>query len=98
MTLLNEMKTILRVKSSAFDDDEILPLIEACKVNMRISGINKIDESDPLVRQAIKLYMKANFGYTEDSEKFQRAYEGLRDSMSLSGEYGGDYSAIHGNG
>ncbi len=97
MALLDELKTILRVKSTIFDEDEILPMVEACKADMRISGVNKLDEADPLVRQAIKLYVKANFGYADNSEKFQRDFEGLRDSMALSGEYGGDAGAVSGN-
>lgn len=98
MALLDELKTILRVRSAAFDEDEILPLVEACKVDMYISGVNAIDEADALTKQAIKLYVKANFGYAEDTEKYRRAYKALRDSMALSAKYGGGTGAIPGNG
>lgn len=30
---------------------------------------------------------KANFGYDENTERFQTAFEKLRDSMALSGDY-----------
>lgn len=94
MTLLEEVKTVLRVKSKAFDDAEISPLISSCKADLLRAGIKTDAETDPLTRQAIKLYCKANFGFSEDSEKFQKAYEALRDSMALSGDYGGGGSAI----
>lgn len=94
MTLLEEVKISLRIKAAAFDEGEIAPLIDACKIDLRLSGVNKLDEEDPLVRQAAKLYAKANFGFSEDSEKFQRAYEALKNSMALSGEYGGGGDAV----
>ena len=87
MELLEELKTALRIGSSRFDESELIPLINACKVDMKISGVEIIEETDALVRQAIKLYAKAYFGYYDDSEKYKKAYEGLRDAMALSGDY-----------
>lgn len=45
------------------------------------------DETDPMYYQAIVLYCKAHYGYDEDSERFEKAYNSLRDSMYLSGNY-----------
>lgn len=87
MELLEELKTALRIGSSRFDESELIPLINACKVDMKISGVEIIEETDALVRQAIKLYAKEYFGYYDDSEKYKKAYEGLRDAMALSGDY-----------
>lgn len=89
MDLREMVKVRLRVKSTAFDDAEIQPLIDTCKADLTRVGIHP-DESDPLVQQAVALYCKANFGYADDpkeAERFQKAYEGLRDSMSLSGDF-----------
>lgn len=90
MTILEEVKSVLRISSNIFDDGEIVPLIDACKTDLKISGITKIDETDALVRRAICLYCKGNFGYSEDGTRFSEAYKALRDSMSLSGFYTGD--------
>lgn len=42
---------------------------------------------DPLIERAIILYSKANFGYSEESEKYQKAYDLLKCSLSLAGDY-----------
>lgn len=91
MDLRDMVKVRLRVKSAVFDEAEIQPLIDTCKADLARVGVVPV-ESDPLVRQAVVLYCKANFGFAEDSkeaERFQKAYEGLRDSMSLSGDFSG---------
>lgn len=92
MALLDQVKLALRIKSTAFDADEIQPIIDACKIDLKLSGVNKIEEDDPLTQRAVILYAKAQFGYSEDGERFMRAYSALKDSMALSGDYGGDGS------
>lgn len=45
-------------------------------------------KSDPLIKQAVKLYCKGNFGYGgDDAERFQKSYESLANSLSLCGDY-----------
>lgn len=81
------LKDMLREKSSVADT-EVRDLVESCVLELKIAGVQgKL--TDPLYRQAVKLYAKANFGYDSDSEKFFKAFQKLRDSMALSGEYGG---------
>ena len=90
MTLLEEVRARLRLKSTTFDDLEIEPLIFACISDLARVGIIATEETDdPLIRQAVVLYCKANFGYSDAAEAFQQAYEGLRDAIALSG-IGGD--------
>lgn len=85
--MLDKVKKVLRIKSDKLDD-EILDLIEACKIDLSISGVKKIDETDALVIRAIKLYCKANFGLdNNDSEKYQKSYDMLKNSMALCGDY-----------
>ena len=86
--MLDLVKKWLRIRSdnTAFDD-EVRGLIDACKQDLRRRGIKAAD-NDPLIKQAIKLYCKANFGYGgNDADKFQKSYESLAVSLSLSGEY-----------
>lgn len=85
--ILDEVKTALRLTSDAFNEGELLPLIECCKLDLSVSGVKRITEDDALIRQAIKLYCKANFGNNEDSVKFQVAYDKLKDSLALCGDY-----------
>mgnify|MGYP000071202539 FL=1 len=85
--MLERVKLALRIKSDKLDD-EIVDLIEACKADLSLSGVRKIEDTDPLIQQAIKLYCKANFGLdNKDSEKYQKSYDMLKISLSLCGDY-----------
>lgn len=85
--MLEKIKLILRIKTTSLDE-EINDLIEACKIDLSISGIKNISEDDPLIQQAIKIYCKANFGLdNRDSEKYQRSYDSLKVSLALCGDY-----------
>ena len=37
--------------------------------------------------KAVELYCKASFDFQGKGEQYQKSYEALRDSLSLSGEY-----------
>ena len=85
--MLESIKLALRIKSSAFDE-EISDLIQSAEIDLKISGIINAKEDDPLIRQAIKTYCKANFGLdNKDSEKYQKSYDMLKQHLSLCGEY-----------
>ena len=85
MLLIEELKRIVRVRS-ADAELELQGLGEACKKEMELAGIYG-DETDPLYRQAVRLYCKSHYGYDEDTERFQAAFGSLRDAMALSGNY-----------
>ncbi len=86
MALIDEVKVALRIRNTAFDG-EIHGLIEACKVDLSIAGVKVINEVDPLTKQAIVLYCKGNFGYDDNPERFLQAFNSLKQSMSLCGDY-----------
>lgn len=86
MALIDDIKLSLRIKNNAYDM-EIQDLIDACKIDLNIAGVQEVDETEPLTAQAIKLYCKGNFGYDENSEKFQQAYESLKIVMALASDY-----------
>lgn len=102
--MLDSIKTALRISKSnvAFDDEEILPLIDAARHDLMVSGISpekvkateSIDvfaydmEVDPLIRRAITLYVKCNFGWDNpDADRLQIAYDSLKNLLSLAGDY-----------
>ena len=63
-------------------------LIEAQRQKVScLIAFNKIDEADPLVRKAVKLYVKAGFGFSTDQTKYLEMYTALADSMASSGLY-----------
>lgn len=85
--MLESIKMALRIKSSAFNE-EINDLIEAAKLDLLTSGVTIIKEEDPLLKSAITIYCKANFGLdNKDSEKYQESYESIKKKLALCGEY-----------
>ena len=85
--MLERIKNLLRIDSSDLDD-EIIDLIEACKLDMKTRGIMKLNSEDALIFRAISIYCKAYFGYADkDYEKYIKSYEALRDHISMCGEY-----------
>ena len=79
---------VLRNSSNTAFDGELSDLIDACKSDLRHRGVVKISDDDPLIKQAVKLYCKGNFGYGgSDAEGYQKSYESLAVSLSLCGDY-----------
>jgi hypothetical protein len=59
-------------------------------LDLKIAGVSEAkitDTPDALVFRAIVLYSKANFGYEENAERFQNAYEAQKISLALAGDY-----------
>ena len=82
-----KLRKRLRISSITFDE-EISDLVNACKKDLEQSGIYG-DLSDPLYLQAVVLYEKSYFGDNEEMEKIEKAYQALKTSMALSGDYNG---------
>lgn len=85
--MLNSVKISLRINASneAYDD-EISGLIEAAKLDLRISGVAStlIVDTDPLIKRAVITYVKANFGYDNpDSEKLKESYSLLKKHLAI---------------
>lgn len=79
-------KLMQRVRVGESAADELEDLVKTCIRELEISGVyGSVD--DPTYFQAIVLYCKANYGYDEKTERFQKAFEKLKDAMKLSGDY-----------
>ncbi len=87
MALIDDIKKVLRVTTASFDT-EITDLISAAKLDLGISGIDSIDELDALVKRAITLYCKVNFGYDNpDADRLTESYISLKQHLSISSDY-----------
>jgi len=87
MTLLEDIKQVLRISNTAYDI-EIQDLIDTCKADLQLAGLLVVDDTDPLIKRAITVYVKANFGWDNpDSEKLQQSYEMLKNHLSMSTDY-----------
>lgn len=74
-------------------DDEIRQTMKACLIDLHNGGVENTDTEDAAIQQAMKLYLKAQFGYDEDAERFGKAYEFFKWSLELSGDYNGKTAA-----
>ncbi|MEH7249162.1 DNA-packaging protein [Neobacillus niacini] len=103
MLLIDEIKIQVRVSKTniGFDEGEIEPLMDAARHELILSGVSsqKVqndkqafeldgDKLDPLIKRAITVYVKANFGWDNpDSEKLNSSFQSLKAHLSLSGDY-----------
>lgn len=90
--MLSSIKTSLRISpSNTYFDEEVIDLIEAARQDLILSGVlssKAADDGDPLIKRAVTVYVKANFGLDNpDAEKFQKSYESLKAHLTLSQEY-----------
>lgn len=86
MALIDDIRLSLRIKNTAYNA-EITDLIAMAKVDLSIGGVETVIDTEPLTKQAIILYCKANFGSDENAERFNKAYQALKIAMALCGDY-----------
>lgn len=87
MEMLDKVREALRITHDKLDS-ELQDIIDACKMDLSIAGITKLDDDDPLIQQSVKTYAKAE--YEQDVNKANRltqAYVSLKIHMSLCSEY-----------
>lgn len=73
LTMLDRVKTALRLKTNAFND-ELESLIESAKIDLKVAGIFNVSETDAQVRTAIITYCKLNFGTPYEDSNMRRSY------------------------
>ena len=90
--MLDDVKKALRISltTTAFDG-EVGDLIAAARDDLRLSGTleTKVnDDTDTLIKRAITVYCKANFGYDNaDAVRFQDSYDSIKRHLTLTEEY-----------
>lgn len=88
MALKDDVTGVLRENTV---NTEIEDLIAAAKADLKLGGVLelKITDTDPLIKRAINLYCKAHYAYEDPkvSERFEMAYQGLKNQLCLSSEY-----------
>lgn len=88
--MLDNMKMALRIRHGSLDDD-INGNISACSLDLKRAGIKAFEENnaDALITKAMELYCKWQYDFGGKGEQYHRAYEQLRNALSLSGDYMG---------
>ena len=85
--LLTDIKEVLRISGSDLDN-EIGDLISASICDLMLSGITNYDTEDPLIKRAVVLYCKANFGWDNpEADRFQKSYDMLKAHLTMSSDY-----------
>ncbi len=74
MATLDKVKTGLRIKTSAYDE-ELADLITAAQLDMGIAGVVIPSTLDEIVTRAIITYCKMSFGLPEDYDRLKRSYD-----------------------
>lgn len=84
------IRRYLRINHTHFDA-EITDLIGAARADLLLGGIKpeKVnDEADLLIKRAIVVYVKAEFGLDNaDGDKYRESYNMLKRHLMLSSEY-----------
>lgn len=82
---LEKIKKDLRISHSKLDED-IQDNIEACKLDLKRVGID-VTKSDVLLEKAIKLYLRWQYNFENQADRYRNAYESLRNALSLCEDY-----------
>lgn len=88
--MLNKIKTSMRIYHDGINA-EIESNIEVCMLDLQRVGVPKTvatkDSEDGLIYKAAELYCKWQYDFCGKGEQFMKAYEKLRDAISLCGSY-----------
>ncbi|MEG0165851.1 hypothetical protein [Anaerorhabdus sp.] len=85
--IVKKVKIALRSSSKNTDIlEEINDIVTECLEELKRKGI-EVNLDDPLVLKACKSYAKANYGFEEDSDKYQISYESIIKDLLLSPSY-----------
>lgn len=79
-------KLWLRISTDALDE-EIGQTMDACLLDLHNAGVVNTPWDDALIKQAVKLYCKAQFGYGDGDDKYAKAYEYLKCALALRAYY-----------
>ena len=84
--MLEKVKLALRLKTAAFDA-EIQELIDAALADLKLAGITKEDQEDPLIIRAVVTYCRANFGSPDDYQLLKASYDEQKGQMQTATGY-----------
>lgn len=84
--LLPDGKLWIRRTTNSLND-EVKQTTAACLLDMKGVGIENIKAEDPLIQQAVKMYLRAQFGYDDKPEIWAASYEHLKAALSLNSDY-----------
>jgi len=88
--MLEKIKISLRLCHNVLDSD-ITTNIEACMLDLKRVGVGEnlanSSSTDPMIQKAAELFCKWQYDFNGKGDQYNRAYEKLRDALSLCGDY-----------
>lgn len=88
--MLEKIKLSMRIFHNMLDTD-ITSNIAACMLDLMRVGITayvaNAESQDALIVKAAELYCKWQYDFNEKGDQYQKAYESLRDALSLCSTY-----------
>lgn len=88
--LLEAARLALRISSDVFDG-EIMDLISAARAELAEIGVcpsKAVSNTDPLIKRAIMLYLKAEFGLDNpDAPRYRESFDLLKRHLALASDY-----------
>lgn len=88
--MLEKIKLSMRIFHAMLDTD-ISSNIAACMLDLQRVGISKAkaieSSNDALIIKSAELYCKWQYDFNGKGDKFEQAYNKLRDSLSLCEDY-----------
>lgn len=91
LNYLNKIRRAVRRNSSADIDEELVDIIEECRLDLQALGVVKEkseDENDSLILGAVRSFARWKFGLSnDDSEQNRSDYYLQRDEMRRRGYY-----------
>lgn len=83
--MLESVKTDLRISHSKLDGD-ILENINAARLDMKRLGVDA-DLDNDLVKKAIKLYVRWQYNFENQADRYMNAYQDMILVMSMAKDY-----------
>jgi len=87
-SMLQRVKTALRISTDAYDDEITVLIGAACK-DLGIVGVSAVATTgDELLIRAVITYCRTNFGSPEDYERLKRSYDEQKAQLITASGYG----------
>lgn len=84
--LLQAVKLNLGIRHNKMDDD-IAEVVAACKLDLGTAGVRLVDDANPLIRQAVKLWCRSHYNFQGEGARYAAAYAALKDSLAMCGDF-----------
>lgn len=84
--MLEKVKLALKITTNDFDE-ELNDLIRASELDLGVSGVTNVDDTDALIIRAIVTYCKLNWGSPSDYDRLKSSYDEQKAQLSMCSTY-----------